>query len=203
MGKYMRKTNISGDTAVTQPSFGVRTRAKTLALQKLQSASESTYLQLRSRRLEKLLPSVVESKKLQPRKHHHVKYVDSGNSPSPNSRSGSRLRSIEVNSVSVGKEEAIDGFIMGRVWNEDETEEKIEFERNIRERTPCSLNQGSNTAAGTPNFTITTWEMEQFFSCTEQLEQKIFTEKYNYDFVNDLPLPGRYEWVENGSTLIN
>lgn len=67
MGKYMKKSKITGDIAVMevsispQSSLGVRTRAKTLALQKLQQQSQSLepdssslyYLQLRSRRLEK------------------------------------------------------------------------------------------------------------------------------------------------------
>lgn len=69
MGKYMRKPKLTGDTVavidVSPSSLGVRTRAKTLALQKLQQTSNSTpvtppehhgelcYLQLRSRRLEK------------------------------------------------------------------------------------------------------------------------------------------------------
>lgn len=58
MGKYMRKAKITGDVAVTdlsQSSLGVRTRARTLALQKLEAANSdsSCYLQLRNRRLEK------------------------------------------------------------------------------------------------------------------------------------------------------
>lgn len=65
MGKYMRKAKITGDVAVmelSQSSFTVRTRAKTLALQKIQASSHPpntpddsslSYLQLRNRRLEK------------------------------------------------------------------------------------------------------------------------------------------------------
>lgn len=60
MGKYMKKAKITGDVTVmefSQSSHGVRTRAKTLALQRLQKATlnlcETSYLQLRSRRLEK------------------------------------------------------------------------------------------------------------------------------------------------------
>lgn len=68
----MKKSRISGgDVAVMevspQSSLGVRTRAKTLALQRLQKssspetdASSFSYLQLRSRRLEKV---VVDTKK--------------------------------------------------------------------------------------------------------------------------------------------
>ncbi|XP_065010785.1 uncharacterized protein LOC103989935 isoform X3 [Musa acuminata AAA Group] len=64
MGRYARKAKIDGKAAVTeavhhQPSLGVHTRAKTLALKRLQETSPDTascYLQLRSRCLEKHLP---------------------------------------------------------------------------------------------------------------------------------------------------
>ncbi|KAG0494079.1 hypothetical protein HPP92_005073 [Vanilla planifolia] len=60
----MREAKTGGDFTVMEvsphTSFGVRTRAKTLALQRLQNTSPTTedslsYLQLRSRRLEKVL----------------------------------------------------------------------------------------------------------------------------------------------------
>ncbi|GER55097.1 cyclin-dependent kinase inhibitor family protein [Striga asiatica] len=62
MGKYIRKPKTSGDVAVkdaSQSYLGVRTRAKTLALQRLRSSADASpppktdYLQLRSRRLQK------------------------------------------------------------------------------------------------------------------------------------------------------
>ncbi|KAL0461022.1 UNVERIFIED_CONTAM: Cyclin-dependent kinase inhibitor 3 [Sesamum latifolium] len=64
MGKYTRKAKMTADVAlmdVSQSYLGVRTRAKTLALQRLQSAAAAPppsnpgacYLELRSRRLEK------------------------------------------------------------------------------------------------------------------------------------------------------
>ncbi|XP_010479459.1 PREDICTED: cyclin-dependent kinase inhibitor 7-like [Camelina sativa] len=38
-------------------------------------------------------------------------------------------------------------------------------------------------------------ELDDFFSAAERFQQKRFTEKYNYDVVNDTPLEGRYQWV--------
>ncbi|XP_015892892.2 cyclin-dependent kinase inhibitor 7 [Ziziphus jujuba] len=38
-------------------------------------------------------------------------------------------------------------------------------------------------------------EIEEFFAKAESYEQTHFTEKYNFDFVNDVPLEGRYEWL--------
>ncbi|XP_062106523.1 cyclin-dependent kinase inhibitor 7-like [Humulus lupulus] len=38
-------------------------------------------------------------------------------------------------------------------------------------------------------------EIEEFFAIAEKTEQKRFTEKYNFDVVNDTPLEGRYQWV--------
>lgn len=82
MGKYMRKAKLSGEVAVmevsAQSAIGVRTRARTLALQRLQkspfspaadnsSSSSSCYLQLRSRRLEKAAVAVKARDSLEPK----------------------------------------------------------------------------------------------------------------------------------------
>ena len=58
MGKYMRKPKVSGEVAVmevTAAPLGVRTRARALALQR-QPLDQGDYLELRSRKLEKLPP---------------------------------------------------------------------------------------------------------------------------------------------------
>ncbi|XP_022036411.1 cyclin-dependent kinase inhibitor 7 isoform X4 [Helianthus annuus] len=39
-------------------------------------------------------------------------------------------------------------------------------------------------------------EIEEFFSKAEKYEQKRFVEKYNYDIVKDVPMEGRYQWIE-------
>ncbi|KAK4742961.1 hypothetical protein SAY87_000962 [Trapa incisa] len=90
-----------------------------------------------------------------------------------------------------------------------------EFEgrdRGTRESTPCSLvrdpdvitTPGSSTrpsvAANRRASEIehrhfpTSQEMDEFFSNAEEQQQRSFIKKYNYDPVNDKPLPGRYEW---------
>lgn len=97
MGKYMKKAKPKGDLAVldtTTSYFGVRTRAKTLALQKSQSpelsspSAAGSYLQLRSRRLHKppiSIPSHDSSPSKRPRHQQNPK------SPVPKPRSGPRL----------------------------------------------------------------------------------------------------------------
>ncbi|KAK4426364.1 Cyclin-dependent kinase inhibitor 7 [Sesamum alatum] len=39
-------------------------------------------------------------------------------------------------------------------------------------------------------------ELEEFFVAAEKNLQQQFIDKYNYDIVKDLPLEGRYEWVQ-------
>ncbi|KAI7735248.1 hypothetical protein M8C21_030822 [Ambrosia artemisiifolia] len=39
-------------------------------------------------------------------------------------------------------------------------------------------------------------ELEEFFAAAEKKIQKQFKEKYNYDVVKDVPLKGRFEWIE-------
>lgn len=187
----MRKAK-SGELAameVQQSSVGVRTRAKTLALQRFDKFDTSSYLELRSRKLEKPVSLVKPTE--------FVK-------ESPNSK----LKDSAVISESGFDEEEVQVSFADNL---------IDFEpRGVRETTPCSLIRNSDSLR-TPESTTrrtsstntsirlqnsvnrsipTTNEMEDFFSCAERLQQSIFTEKYNYDPVNDCPLPGRYEWVK-------
>ncbi|KAK6929590.1 Cyclin-dependent kinase inhibitor domain [Dillenia turbinata] len=87
MGKYMKKSKTTREIAVmeisSQSPLGVRTRAKTLALQQLQkknssppaspSANSDGYLQLRSRRLEKPPPGSGSEPKKQRREREKDK----------------------------------------------------------------------------------------------------------------------------------
>lgn len=208
MGKYMRKSKLTGELSVmevsrqssvgtdqssigsAQSSIGVRTRARTLALRRLQNPTSSPagdnfsppcYLQLRSRRLEK--PSVAATKNM-----------DSVAESSPEA-------DVAGGEASFGE-------------NVLETEAN---DRNVREKTPCSLMIRSSESTRTPgsatrsaavtaltcrvrnamhpNFP-SAHEMEEFFAGSERLQQRAFIEKYNFDPVNDCPLAGRYEWVE-------
>lgn len=105
MVKYMRKSKVIGEVAVmevnhahaaVQSSLGVRTRAKTLALQKSSaeiSGDDGSYLQLRSRRLVKPTPPIVPEAK---RKKH----------PQPKSGKGK----VGPLNFEEEKEEQIDGL---------------------------------------------------------------------------------------------
>lgn len=98
------------------------------------------------------------------------------------------------------------------------TENIMDYDsRERRETTPSSNSRGNSGTWGTRGFRTscsvysgendmiprtmrlpdapTLHEMEDFFAAAEAREQKRFTERYNYDPVNDLPLPGRYEWM--------
>ncbi|KAK8560766.1 hypothetical protein V6N13_026202 [Hibiscus sabdariffa] len=112
MGKYIRKAKTAGEVVVmevSQASLGVRTRARTLALQRLQKSSASppaavasapgkgdgSYLQLRSRRLEKPLVAVHDhdSKrhKQQLTQQQGSKKDNCEHNPNPNSNSRVRV----------------------------------------------------------------------------------------------------------------
>ncbi|CBI17323.3 unnamed protein product, partial [Vitis vinifera] len=200
----MRKAKARGEVAVmevSQPCLGVRTRAKTLALERLQKsrprpsppqsppqqqASSSSYLQLRSRRL--LKPPIL---------------------------------SPAVDLLKLGKEEQIleDNNANDLGIEASFGENVLDFEardRSTRETTPCSLIRDPETIR-TPGSTTkpasssginrrmdnsrqghvpTTQEMDQFFQSAEEEQQRVFTDKYNFDPVNDKPLSGRFEWVK-------
>lgn len=252
MGKYMKKSKITGDIAVMevsispQSSLGVRTRAKTLALQKLQQQQQQQslepdsdsaslyYLQLRSRRLEK-----------PPLRNDAKKQSQSQSQPLANPRdccAGNGGRKPLNSRLSVGssadfgwdgsaerKEEEGEGrfrtFGSEAEYGNDTGveasfgENNLEFEgrdRSTRESTPCSLIRNSDTV-GTPGSTTrrsssiadnqrvgnetqrtipTALDMDEFFAQAERQQQKLFVEKYNFDIINDMPLPGRYEWEQ-------
>ncbi|KAE7997984.1 hypothetical protein FH972_002567 [Carpinus fangiana] len=231
MGKYMKKPKITGEVALLMElshSIGVCTRAKALALQRLQKttpspavaptpdASSFSYLQLRSRRLQK--PPLLR-KQLQQQQQQQ---------PTTDGESNSRMK---VGSVEVKEEDEDEQGYASEFWKGDEAEEgndlgveasfgenTLEFDgrdRSTRESTPCSMRDSDSM--GTPGSTTrrttstetnrrvrngmrrnipTAHEMEEFFVYAEKQQQRIFIEKYNFDFVNDLPLPGRYEWVQ-------
>ncbi|XP_072959410.1 cyclin-dependent kinase inhibitor 5-like [Typha angustifolia] len=228
MGRYMRKAKLSGEVAVMeishQTTLGVRTRARTLALQRLQNPSSSSssssssspaspesslaYLELRSRRLEKPPPPAVKAKEA-------CKESSGARPTSPKASSRSRTASSgSVRGCSNPATELEECPEIEVSFGENVLE--IEAgERNVRETTPCSLIRDSDTIStpcsttrtkstatnrSTQNSTHrnipTTLEMEEFFAAAEQLQQRTFMAKYNFDPVNELPLPGQYEWVK-------
>ncbi|XP_058094748.1 cyclin-dependent kinase inhibitor 5-like [Magnolia sinica] len=228
MGKYMKKAKITGEVAVmelTQSSLGVITRAKTLALQRLQknSVSSPSYLQLRSRRLEKppIASAPTEPKKAKdackenPNPRLVVCSANSGSATSVMQSCSDKNAPASVGKEGFSREGSSENEVCVEASFGENVLEIDGRERNVRETTPSSLIRDSETL-GTPGSTTrptnstatnrriqnamlrnipTAHEMEEFFAGAEQHQQRIFTEKYNYDPVNDLPLPGRYEWV--------
>ncbi|KAI7748266.1 hypothetical protein M8C21_000380 [Ambrosia artemisiifolia] len=194
MGKYLRKPKVNSDVVavmdVSQSSSlgGVRTRAKTLALQKLQASKtidtqphELSYLQLRSRKLQK--PPCCRQQ-------------------NPNVRGFEEIK-IEAN-CDLGSQQTSFG----------DNNNNLDFdsrERGTRESTPCSFIRDSNDAITPGSSTRPTdrhasnriaqrmmpsaQEIEGFFALHAQEQQRLFSEKYNFDVVNEKPLKGRYEWV--------
>lgn len=222
MGKYIRKSKTTREVAVShaQSSLGVRTRAKTLELQRLEKSSASAtaadpvategcgdgcYMQLRNRRLEKPAPAEARRKKY----------------PSLEKEPNSKKATVRPNSVEKsGKEkeklkEKQDENSVEASFGENILEFEVK-ERTTRESTPCSLIRDSGTiktpgssnrpTAGNdansrmqnpmPRDILTANEMNEFFSCAENDQHKQFVEKYNFDPLTEKPLPGRYEWVK-------
>ncbi|VFQ86304.1 unnamed protein product [Cuscuta campestris] len=145
MGKHMREAKIAGDVAVIelpQPTIGVRTRARILALLRRQSSAP---------------PS----------------------------------RPVRVSSgCSVGS----DGYDLGMEASSNGSEP-------IQPRDHClarrEANEATHSVTGDSIVNLPSrGEMDEFFVRSEQQQQALFIDKYNYDIVNDLPLPGRYDWVK-------
>ncbi|TMW89964.1 hypothetical protein EJD97_016391 [Solanum chilense] len=207
MGKYIRKTRKTEDVS----PLGVLTRAKALALN---GGDGGSYLELRSRRLVKPF-TVLEGR----RQKNGVPKNPNLVNPNPNQQ----IPNVCVNSEEgkgVKEMENQKEKEKSCLGPEDSFGENLlEFEgrkRTTRESTPCSLIRDSdniqtpgsstrrtnaNEANGrVPNSiqpTIPTdLELEEFFTRAEKEQQRKFIEKYNFDPVNEKPLPGRYEWVK-------
>ncbi|KAG5531296.1 hypothetical protein RHGRI_026042 [Rhododendron griersonianum] len=212
MGKYMKKGKTSREVALMDSSLGVRTRAKTLALQQRLQKSPApanscggggSYLQLRSRRLEKQT-LICDSK----RQKQTPKESPVANPKSPDlvTDDGTRPETEEkkCNDADEGIEASFGENLVGFEGRE----------RSNRESTPCSLitdpdcirTPGSTTRPtmsteanrrlqnSMPRHIPTTMEMDEFFAGAEEKQRCQFIEKYNFDPVNNAPLPGRYEW---------
>ncbi|XP_010413958.1 PREDICTED: cyclin-dependent kinase inhibitor 4-like [Camelina sativa] len=176
-----------------------------------------SYLQLRSRRLQKKPPIVLIRRKHQRRKE------TCGRNPNPSHNpqildsicgDGSRSDSVSE-SVVFGKNQELVCEI-----NKDPSFGEATEQRTTRESTPCSLigkpeiitTPGSSTklnicisesnqreeslSRSSHRHLPTTPEMDEFFSGAEEEQQKQFIEKYNFDPVNEQPLPGRFEWTK-------
>ncbi|AQK65130.1 Cyclin-dependent kinase inhibitor 4-like [Zea mays] len=190
MGKYMRKVKVSSEVAIMDVAaapLGVRTRARALALQRLEKQQVQQeegcggeYLELRSRRLEKLPPQVASVRRCGGRKV-----------------AATAPAAMEEAEASYG-ENMLESEAMGR---------------NTRETTPCSLinsemisTPGSTTRSShsshrrvkaPPVHAIpSSTEMNEYFAAEQRRQQQAFIDKYNFDPVNDCPLPGRFEWVK-------
>ncbi|KAJ1694326.1 hypothetical protein LUZ63_011024 [Rhynchospora breviuscula] len=192
MGRITSKRNNRGG------GTGVLTRGQSLALYGV--STTSSYLDLRSRRLEKKL---VVSKKKQ-------RGGDEKRNPSSAKRSvGSRNRREERRQLSgmEGAAEENNEKLQGP-FGDNET-----ASREARESTPCSLIRDSKslTPSSSNNCSAKSTthqtggpasqrvipserEINDIFGKPEELQQKNFTEKYNFDPVTEQPLPGRFEW---------
>ncbi|KAL6505316.1 hypothetical protein OROGR_025133 [Orobanche gracilis] len=235
MGKYIRKPKTTSDVAIkdiSQFSHGVRTRAKTLALQRLHASAtvdssetpKPDFLELRSRRLEK--PPLIRKNLQNSRKTPAPKqgFVSRGKE-GPQFGSSTEKPCSEPPAFPIqtpkevggrferlkGGSEIGDSEIEASL-GENNLDSEARGSRDTRESTPCSfirtadgvttpvsstrpispVSRAQSAGRGIP----TSREMEEFFSEAEQSHQRRFIEKYNFDVVNDMPLPGRYEWVK-------
>lgn len=197
---------------------GVRTRAKTLALQQRLNSSlggvvvdESSfcYLQLRSRRLEKSSPPPSKQKQQQHKDREKTSCGEGDNRSQSQDKGSSSLKEElgNVASNEVGAPEASSG---------DNIADFEPRDRSTRESTPCSFIRGYDAIGAPGSITRRTGspatnqgvqngvqrimptanEIEEFFATAEEQQRRLFIEKYNFDIVNDLPLPGRYGWVQ-------
>ncbi|XP_061341266.1 cyclin-dependent kinase inhibitor 7-like [Gastrolobium bilobum] len=82
----------------------------------------------------------------------------------------------------------------GEEFERREMSHSSELPENLQELESMETNYRHplSTAQNMP----TELELEEFFATAEKDIQKQFQDKYNYDIVKDVPLEGRYEWIQ-------
>ncbi|KAG6480720.1 cyclin-dependent kinase inhibitor 5-like [Zingiber officinale] len=182
-------------------THGVRTRAQTLAA--ATADSSLAYLELRSRRLAK--PSLLSVDPCEGSTKSHHSGPTSWERATRNPRKGSEPV------IAFDKDEEVGETTVVEVDHFD-----VEAtERHIRETIPRGsirkpdmiTTPGSTTRPTTSSVNNqrrhkisqhipTQQDLEEFFGNTEQYHHQNLQEKYNFDFANENPLQGRYEWVK-------
>ncbi|URD83666.1 cyclin-dependent kinase inhibitor [Musa troglodytarum] len=206
MGKYLRKAKVSGEVAVMEvshhSSLGVRTRARSLAAATAQDSSRA-YLELPNRRLEKPLsphPSCNPSKEASkpnpsPKPDPRASMQKPGPDPRVDLRSPGSVSTSRCSAVAADTEVSFSETVLESGARDSYDRETIPCSL-IRDRDPTSR---PTISAVTVKQSDAAHEMEEFFAAAEQLQQRIFLERYNFDPVTEHPLPGRYEWVKGDS----
>ncbi|KAL3506382.1 hypothetical protein ACH5RR_031764 [Cinchona calisaya] len=227
MGKHIKKLKGARGVAIAklkheQTSIGVRTRAKTLALQCAQTLSSSflatsvalkngrkgdSYLQLRSRKVERLPPFGAKRIGQKQRKNN-------GKGPANKTKETEKKLQKDKMLEENENEKGNNDFDKLEVVETSCGENVLEFEskgRSTRESSPCNLmrdpeippplrcTKRSNTTSTGQNpmqfFHIPAIDiMHERFADDEERDRKEFIEKYNFDPLKDEPLPGRFEW---------
>ncbi|XP_042452190.1 cyclin-dependent kinase inhibitor 5-like [Zingiber officinale] len=159
--------------------------------------SSLAYLELRSRRLSKLpLPSA-DSREISTKSHR--------SKATSLERANRSLRKGSESITASDKREEAGEATEAEVDAVPDLE--VSFAENIHsvqdtERSSRIIRTQGSTARPTTSalHTVcqrfpTQQDMDEFFANIEQHHQRNLKEKYNFDFVNENPLPGRYEWV--------
>nr|XP_043634449.1 cyclin-dependent kinase inhibitor 4-like isoform X2 [Erigeron canadensis] len=190
MGKYMgRNSNTLGDVSIM--NGGVRTRAKTLALQN----DTVSYIQLRSRRLLKL--AATKRHRIQPKMNKDSAAAASQKDLGVDTEASSIGENIDE--IDIKERSARETTPCNLIRSPD----TITTPGSSSKRT-YSTNVNHHVQNSAPSRIPATVEMEEFFTEPEKQQQQLFIEKYNFDPVKEKPLPGRFEWVKvDGTRNVN
>lgn len=203
MRKYVKqKCKVIREAAVMEVAHvGVRTRARALSMaaaakrRKVSGVesklSATSLIQLRSGRR-----AVVQGNSASPAASGHSDRATasccSSNASSDVANESVKIVDLETASSEI---ETSTSNLSNRGRRETTPSSEIQEESGELESTarPTEANAHRRSLAGAMPSEI---ELEEFFVAAEKKLQKKFTEKYNYDIAKDVPLEGRYEWIQ-------
>lgn len=193
---------------VTQ--VGVRTRARAMAIEREEAADNMGEVKRRKIGNGKLRSKLVQTKTLD-----RESYINSAPEEYPGDHASASLRSCGVPASccsSTGSMEKLKVSDLGEESVEIETVARYklngsksilstEFKAELSELEKTTVKQSSaminsrRTVLPAEKMPPAA-ELEEFFAAAQKDLHKRFRDKYNYDIVNDIPLKGRFEWIQ-------
>ncbi|XP_074295379.1 cyclin-dependent kinase inhibitor 6-like [Silene latifolia] len=206
MGRYVRK--FAENEKVVDMKIRTRAMAKRMKISVASTTSSCNVYNLRSRRCQR------RSSFASCRRTETTSSEDTINQTSPSTGSeviviSSEFPPVSCSSSNITAGTANSSEIAGNHQVESNSEASSKFVgcsltsrsvemKKIEEAEIDSLNHSERKSRVQINRLMMPLqsEIDEFFSSAEKDLQKRFSDKYNFDVVKDVPLEGRYEWVQ-------
>ncbi|KAG7993698.1 hypothetical protein I3843_01G017400 [Carya illinoinensis] len=159
------------------------------------SSSSSSFVKLGRRRLAISTEATEERRCSSPSSDHDATSCCSSNGSSLLLPEEERIEFVDLQDGSSEVETSTYSCCRERRETTPSSELRLESAKLESTERPTEANSSPSTTVEKKIKMVPEAELEEFFAAAERDMHKHFREKYNFDFVNEVPLEGRYEWV--------